>query len=196
MHAVDCWICAMTGMTCSPDPFPFPNIIILIIKIAPTPNYNVLFILLKVEFTYIQLVWWAPCTFFFVMVTNDILSTEFFMCRCDVPLPIHRAKWWEASGAPGMSLKQIVEFPHLTRTICSSSISFSVLYRCMPYTHLPCLWWFMNCICRCFLGKITSYSIHSHFFVLRYLLGANTRRVLSCSLSSISVTDIWCTLGF
>jgi hypothetical protein len=26
------------------------------------------------------------------------------MCWCDVPLPIHGAKWWKASGSPGMSI--------------------------------------------------------------------------------------------
>jgi hypothetical protein len=43
------------------------------------------------------------------MVTNGILPTEFFMRRCDVPLPIHRAKWWEAPRTPGMILYRVVD---------------------------------------------------------------------------------------
>jgi hypothetical protein len=35
-------------------------------------------------------------------MTNNILSTELFMCGCGLSLQIHRTKGWEAAGTCGM----------------------------------------------------------------------------------------------
>jgi hypothetical protein len=93
------------------------------------------------------------------MVTNGILPTEFFMRRCDVPLPIHRAKWWEAPRTPGMILYRVVD-SCLRHELSVLDLHFRTSACMLPCTCMQLRSWFMSSICRYFLGKLANlYSL-------------------------------------
>jgi hypothetical protein len=98
--------------------------------------------------------------FFFLMVTNGILPTEFFMRRCDVPLPIHRAKWWEAPRTPGMILYRVVD-SCLRHELSVLDLHFRTSACMLPCTCMQLRSWFMSSICRYFLGKLA--NLYSSF---------------------------------
>lgn len=142
VHAALYWICLVIGLRRQPLSLLFQ--LYFDKKDICYTKPSVLFILLKVEFTCIQFIWQAPWTLVFVIMTNYILSTELFMCWCDVPLPIYWAKWWKAARTPGMSLSIYYTIPSSGLIMCNLSTILFFSYVCLvliwhPFDDKSCI---------------------------------------------------------